>query len=255
VLDVFVESSVPIGAGLSSSAALEVALLRALRALQGVAIDDVSLALMAHRAELTYAGVRCGVMDPMAVSLANGRDMLLLDCRSLDHRLLPLPADSEVAVLDSGVPRSLARTGYNARRGECEQAARLLGAQALRDVADPAEVESLPEPLRRRARHVITENRRVQRAAAGVGAGEFGELMNASHESLRVDFEVSVPALDRLVVLLQGHPSVHGARLTGAGFGGACVALCRGGTARGAGEESLREYNRGEERGRLLVPP
>ncbi len=133
--------------------------------------------------------------------------------------------------MDSGIRRTLAGSKYNDRRAECEAAARLLGVRALRDIGDASAVESLPQPLRRRARHVVTENNRVLRALDTPAAGEFGKLMNASHLSLRDDYEVSIPQLDRLAELLQQQPAVHGARLTGAGFGGACVALCRAGEA------------------------
>jgi galactokinase len=180
--------------------------------------------------------------------------MLFLDTRTLERRLLPMPAGTELLVLDSGLSRSLAASGYNERRAQCEQAAAMLGVPALRDVGDMRAVESLPEPLRRRARHVVTENARVLRAAAGIEAAEFGRLMNESHASLRDDYEVSVPPLDRLVALLQDQQDVYGARLTGAGFGGACVALCRAGRASTVAERVLRDYAAEGHAGRQLVP-
>jgi galactokinase len=248
-----IRSTVPIGAGLSSSAALEVAVLRALRELLGFALDDVQLALTAQRAESHYVGVRCGIMDQMASSLADTSHMVFLDTRTLERRRLPFPASSEIVVLDSGVPRSLESSGYNERRSECEAAARALGVAALRDVGDPAAAASLPAPLDRRARHVITENARVLAAAEGLSAERFGALMNASHASLRDDFEVSVEALDVLVEILQAHADVHGARLTGAGFGGACVALARAGTAADVKADALREFATRGYRGAALV--
>ncbi len=254
MLDIHVQSDVPMGVGLSSSAALEVATLRALRQLFGVDIDDVRIAQMAQRAEIEFAGVNCGIMDQMASSLADTGSMLFLDTRTLERRLVPMPAGTALLVLDSGLSRSLAASGYNERRAQCEQAAAALGVQALRDVEDVAAVEALPDPLRRRARHVVTENMRVLRAVEGVDAATFGELMNASHASLRDDYEVSVPPLDRLVELLQAHPDVHGARLTGAGFGGACVALCREGTASTVAERVLADYAAEGHAGRQLVP-
>ena len=254
-LDIHVSSDVPIGVGLSSSAALEVATLRALRRLLGARLDDVEIARMAQRAEILHAGVRCGIMDQMASSLADTERALFLDTRTLQTRLLDLPADTTVLVLDSGIERSLAGSGFNERRRQCEEAAAQLGVRSLRDVDDMAAVEALAEPWRRRARHVVTENARVLRAVQTMDAGAFGELMNASHASLRDDYEVSVPALDRLVALLQQQPAVFGARLTGAGFGGACVALCASDRARDAAETVLAAYATSGGVGRLLSPP
>jgi galactokinase len=254
-LDIHVASDVPIGVGLSSSAALEVATLRALRSLLGARIDDVAIAQMAQRAEIEHAGVRCGIMDQMASSLADTEHALFLDTRSLQTRLLDLPPGTVVLVLDSGIERALAGSGFNQRRQECEEAAAQLGVSSLRDVDDIARVESLPEPWRRRARHVVSENARVLEAVQSASAARFGELMNASHASLRDDYEVSVPALDRLVTLLQAQPAVHGARLTGAGFGGACVALCVADQAREVAEAVLADYARTGESGRVLAPP
>jgi galactokinase len=254
-LDIHISSSIPIGVGLSSSAALEVATLRALRQLFNLPLDDVAIAQLAQRAEIRYAGVNCGIMDQMASSLADTRSLLFLDTRTLQRRLLPLPARAEILVIDSGVARSLAASKYNERRAECEQAARLLGLRALRDATDTAAIETLPQPLRRRARHVVSENNRVLRAVESIDGASFGELMNASHTSLRDDYEVSIRQLDRLVELLQIQCAVHGARLTGAGFGGACIALCVEGEARAVGERVLEEYNTAAQLGRILVPP
>lgn len=252
-LQIQVRSNVPMGVGLSSSAALEVATLRALRKLTAAPWDDVRIAQMAQRAEVEYAGVRCGIMDQMASSLAGSTQALWLDTRSLERRLVPLPGGSEILVLHSGIERALAASGYNARRSECERAAVLLGVASLRDVTDAAAAQQLPEPLRQRVRHVLSENARVLQAV-GAGAREFGELMNASHASLRDDYEVSHPQVDRLVARLQAHPEVHGARITGGGFGGACVALCRAGTPRAVAERVLADGVRDNPRARRLVP-
>jgi galactokinase len=254
-LNIHISSLIPIGVGLSSSAALEVASLRALRQLFRLTLDDVSIAQLGQRAEIRYAGVNCGIMDQMASSLADTRSMLFLDTRTLQRRVLPVPARAGILVINSGVARSLASSKYNERRAECEQAARLLGVKALRDVSDAAALEKLPQPLRRRARHVVSENDRVLRAVELTDAASFGELMNASHSSLRDDYEVSIRQLDRLVELLQDQSAVHGARLTGAGFGGACVALCVEGESRAIGERVLEEYNTTAQQGRILVPP
>jgi galactokinase len=253
-LRVYASTELPVGSGLSSSAALEVAMLRALRQLFGFEFADVRLAQLAQRAEIEYARVNCGIMDQMAASLADRDHMLFIDARSLEYRLAPLPADSELIVIDTGVTRKLAASKYNERRAECEDAAQRLGVRALRDVSDPAAVESLPAPLRQRARHVVQENLRVLEAAAGVSAARFGALMDASHASLRDDYEVSIPELDQLSAALRAAPGVYGARLTGAGFGGACVALCRAGDAQAAAARALSEYNKGGLQGRILIP-
>lgn len=252
-INIFVTSSVPIGSGLSSSAALEVATLRGLRSLLHLNLNDVQIAQLGQQAEIQYAGVSCGILDQMASSLADTEHMLFLDTRTLDRQILPFPTGAEIVVIDSGVTRSLASSGYNQRRAECELAAHQLGVKALRDVGDPQTVEMLPDPLRQRARHVITENNRVLKAVAGVSAQVFGELMNASHVSLRDDYEVSVPALDTLVDLLQNTPGVFGARLTGAGFGGACVALVMVGEARAIAQTVLDRYNSTGYNGHTLV--
>ncbi|NML62906.1 galactokinase [Massilia sp. RP-1-19] len=253
-LRMHVTSNLPLGTGLSSSAALEVATLRTLRALLGFALDDRSLALIAQQSEIQYAGVNCGIMDQMASSLADSEHMLFLDARTLEARLLPIPAGSELLVIDSGMPRTLAASAYNVRRAECEAAAKALGVAALRDVADVADVERLAAPLRQRARHVVSENNRVLEASRGVSAERFGELMNASHFSLRDDYEVSIPELDELCELLRAAAGVHGARLTGAGFGGAVVALCRTGGGAQAGASVVERFNASGRKAALLLP-
>jgi galactokinase len=249
---VAVESEVPIGTGLSSSAALEVAVLRALRAMHGLELDDVIIARLAQRAEIEFAGVNCGIMDQMAVSVGEPGALLFLDTRSLESRRVPFPAGTEIAVFDSGVPRSLATSGYNQRRQQCEQAAAGLGVESLRDVEDLRRVDELPELLRRRARHVFTENRRVIEAASGVTAATFGRLMLESQRSLRDDFEVSIDALDVLVECLQQQADVFGCKLTGAGFGGACVALVAAGSGPSVKPQVLAEFARRGHYGRVL---
>ncbi|WP_287127690.1 galactokinase [Candidatus Cyanaurora vandensis] len=253
-LAVYVTSTVPIGSGLSSSAALEIAMLRAMRELLDLKIDDVKLAQLGQQAEIQYAGVACGIMDQMASSLATTGRMLFLDTRTLERRVLPFPPESEILVLDSGIPRTLAGSGYNQRRKECERAAAQLGVKALRDITNPALAQALPHPLNLRARHVITENNRVLNAAQGISAPQFGELMNSSHASLRDDYQVSVPGLDILVNLLQHSPGVYGARLTGAGFGGACVALVQPNQAPTIAQQVLAQYAKVGYQGKLLVP-
>ncbi|WP_413172115.1 galactokinase [Anabaena azotica] len=251
-LNVYVKSSVPMGAGLSSSAALEVATLRAIRQLLDLPIDDVEIAQLAQQAEIHYAGVQCGIMDQMASSLADTKHILFLDTRTLERRVLPFPDKTTILIIDSGVPRALATSGYNQRRAECQQGAHLLGVHALRDITVAKVTEKLPEPLNRRARHVVTENNRVLEVLQGVTPERFGELMNASHASLRDDYEVSVPALDTLVEILQKTPGVFGARLTGAGFGGACVALVALGEEKAIATHALEQYNYAGYTGQIL---
>jgi galactokinase len=252
-----VHSDVPIEAGLSSSAALEVAVLRALRQMLGLELDDVQIALHAQQAEIRYAGVQCGIMDQMAASLADTEHMLFLDTRTLDRRLLAFPQNAELIVIHSGVARTLATSQYNQRYNECREAARLLGVAALRDVTDVKALDTLPALLQKRARHVVTENARVlQAVTAGQDAHIFGELMNASHASLKDDYEVSIPALDTLCELLRAAPGVYGARLTGAGFGGACISLCRQGRAREIAGGVTAQYNHGrtQQLANVLLP-
>lgn len=252
-LDMHIRSTVPIGAGLSSSAALEVATLRALCALMEIQADGVLIAQMAQRAEVRYANVKCGIMDQMASSLAMESMMLFLDTRTLDQQLIPVPPFSELLVLHSGVERSLAATAYNQRREECRQAAQRIGIESLRD-ATLESIAGLPEPLGRRVRHVITENARVLAAVKSGQASRLGELMNGSHRSLRDDYEVSTNQLNILVRFLQDHPSVFGAKLTGAGFGGACVALCHADSALSVAGTVLEQYAGLGGAGYLLAP-
>ena len=254
-INLYITSNVPIGAGLSSSAALEIATLRGMRALLNLPLDDVRLAQIGQLAEIRYAGLNCGIMDQMASSLADTNTMLFIDTRSLEYRPVPFPAGTEILVIDSGESHNLAAgSGYNKRRAECEESARILGVKALRDITDPKAVAVLPEPLRRRSRHVVTENNRVLEAVKSLPAERFGELMNASHASQRDDYEVSTPAVDALATILQSIPGVFGARLTGGGFGGACVALVKSGKAGVIASEAINRYQRAGYTGRVLVP-
>jgi galactokinase len=253
--DAAISSHVPVGAGLSSSAALEVALLRGLRSLIGFALDDVTIAQLGRKAENEFVGAPVGIMDQMASSLADATTALFLDTRTLAFERVPLPADAEILVIDSGVPHDHAAGNYGMRRAEVEQATAALRVKELRDVDDPAACASLPDPIGRRARHVVTENARVLAAVRAMREGDLaalGKLMDASHASLRDDFQVTVPDVDRLVDLAQADPDVIGARMTGGGFGGAIVALVKHGTGALAGARIVEAYGR---RGRVLVPP
>jgi galactokinase len=234
--DAYVESSVPLGAGLASSAAFEVALLRALRAALAWELPGLELAKLARFGENHLVGVPVGIMDPVACVLAELGSALFLDTRTLAHRSLPLPAGTELVVIDSGIHHELASNEYRQRRDECAAAAEALGVRELRDVTDPqrAALEGLPPPLAARARHVVDENARVLRAVDALERDDprlLGQLFNASHASLRDDFAVSTPELDAIVDSAQAHEDVFGARMTGGGFGGAVVCLVCAGRA------------------------
>lgn len=222
-----VRSTLPAGAGLSSSAALEVAVALALGA---PAEDPVALARLCQQAEQRATGVPCGIMDQLTSAAGVARHALLIDCDSLTVEPVPVPDRAEIVVVHSGEERALASSAYGTRRAEVEVAEVEVG--PLREaVVD--ELSTIADPVaRRRARHVVTEIDRVRSAAAALASANlewFGELMVASHASLRDDFAVSTPALDRLVDQLMATPGVWGARLTGAGFGGCVVAVCEPG--------------------------
>jgi galactokinase len=215
-----IESDVPRGAGLSSSASLEVAVGRALSELGGE-----ELALLCQRAENEFVGVQSGIMDQFAVTLGRAGHALLLDCRDLTYRHIPIPGGVAIVVCDSHVRRSLTDSGYNTRRAECERAAAQLGLTSLRD-ATLEQVARLP-----RARHVVSENERTLRAAAALESGDcvtFGELMDASHASMRDDFEIVPPELDALAAATRAVDGCYGSRLTGGGFGGCTVSVVDG---------------------------
>lgn len=259
--DVLVDGNVPQGAGLSSSASIEVAVGYAFLDLSRRAaggewipgnqidentagekrigehrIDRTGLALLCQRAENDFVGARCGIMDQFIASHGERGHALLLDCRSLEHRLLPLPDDVSLVICNTMVKHSHAGGEYNRRRAECEAGVRglskyLPNVRALRDVTlDDLEAygRDLPEVVQRRCRHVIKENARVLEAAAALELGDlqaFGKLMLESHRSLRDDFEVSSDELDRMVELAEKVDGVYGTRMTGGGFGGCTIAL------------------------------
>jgi galactokinase len=225
-IDGVIDSTVPSGTGLSSSAALEVAVALAVR---DEPMDAVALARVCQRAENVHVGVRSGIMDQLASVAARRGSALFIDCRTLETAEVAIPADLRLLVVDSGQRRQLARGDYNRRRQECEEAARLLGVAALRDATeDQVAGAVLPPVLAARARHVVTENARVLAAVEAFGAGDrdrIRELFAASHASLATDFAVSTPALDTLVELAARTDGVVAARMTGAGFGGCTVNL------------------------------
>ena len=245
-----IAGDVPRGAGLSSSAALEVAVARALLALAGRALPDLELARLCRRAEVEKVGVACGIMDQCAAILGRAGHAVLLDCRSLDYQRIPVPPGVALVVCDSGTRRNLQDSAFNQRFRECREASERLGVASLRDV--PVEhleerLQSLPEPLRRRARHVVREIDRTVRAARALEQGDLtalGRHMDASHTGLRDDYQVSTAELDALVGIARAIPGVYGSRMSGAGFGGCTLSLVSE-TALPEFPERVREGYRG----------
>jgi galactokinase len=226
--DLTIRGDVPRGRGLSSSAALEVSVCLALLGIAGQPVGDrVALARICSRVEREWVGAQTGLLDQLASLQSSEGNALRIDFRTLECRDVPLRLGGHRFVaVDSGESRSLQSSGYNARREECAEACRLLGVESLRD-ATAADAGSLPSPLNRRVRHVIYENARVDAAVAALTAGDMdrlGELLNASHASLRDDYEISTPAVDATVARLREHGAL-GARIVGGGFGGSVLAL------------------------------
>ncbi|MEA2174210.1 MAG: galactokinase [Blastocatellia bacterium] len=254
--DLMIDSDVPVGAGLSSSAALEVSVGLALLSIAGEEMDRVSLALAGQRAEHVYVGTMCGIMDQFVAALGEEGHALLIDCRALTAVPLPLDTSSMVvAICDTNVKHALASSEYNTRRAECERGVQILsealpGIRALRDVSVDdflKHEERLPEPVRRRCRHVVTEDARTLAAAEALRAGELekmGQLMVLSHASLRDDYEVSCRELDIMVEIALKVEGVAGARMTGGGFGGSTVNLVRRDALEEFREAIEREYNK-----------
>lgn len=255
--DLYLRSELPLGGGLASSAALEIALVRVLTQLFGLRVDAREAAAVGHAAENALVGARTGVMDQLAVSRGRHGEALLIDCRTLATQSVRLPRGIEIAVIDSGVRHSLADGAYNRRREECERAAMTLAVEHLRDVASgDARLARLPEPLGRRAAHVTSENARVLAAVDALRAGDgaaLGALLDASHESLARDFEVSTPQLDRLAALARAEGAL-GARLTGAGFGGSLLALTSAGCARAVVQRTVDRFNGEGGAAAVLLP-
>lgn len=223
-------SDVAVGAGLSSSAALELAVARGFAAVSAWEWDPLSAARWARRAENEWVGVATGIMDQLVGAKGRQGHAILIDCRSLAVEAIPLPPGVAVMVIDSGTRRQLVDSAYNERRAQCEAASVVLGVPALRDtnLVNVEKARHLMDPTTfRRARHVVTENARTLEAAGALRSADpvaLGRLMDQSHQSLRDDFEVSTPALDRLVQISKNAGAL-GARMTGAGFGGCVVAL------------------------------
>jgi galactokinase len=232
-VDLALAGDVPQGAGLSSSASLEVAVTQAFKTLQGFTdLSPTDMALIAQRAENQFVGCNCGIMDQLVSARGEVGSALLIDCRSFSTRSVALPPDLAVMIVHSRIRRGLVGSEYNTRRLQCEAAAKHYGEKALRDVSLArleADAGELDATVLRRARHIVTENQRTLDAAEALLAGDLrrmGVLMAASHDSMRDDFEITVPAMDHLVSVLQtAVGEVGGARMTGGGFGGCAVAL------------------------------
>jgi galactokinase len=234
--NLYIRSEVPLGAGLSSSAALEVAVGYALLRGSGYDIEPVQLALLCQRAENEFVGARCGIMDQFTACHGQIGKALMLDCRSLEYCPLDMPDNVALVICNTKVKHELANSKYNLRRAECEEAVRLLAealphVRALRDL-NSRELEQhrgrLTPTLYKRARHVVTENERVKSSAAALeqrDIGTFGELMRASHRSLRDDYQVSCTELEVMIEIADRHRGVYGSRLTGGGFGGCTISL------------------------------
>ena len=254
-MDAVLSGNVPRGSGLSSSAAVEVGAAHAFLAAAGELsrLNGPEIARAAQRAENEYVGVNCGIMDQFISVLGRENHALLIDCRSLTYELIPMPADAALVIGNTRASRSLASSAYNERRQECETGVAMLepvlpGIRALRDVSS-AQLEEhkglLPVTIYRRCRHIVTENERVLQTVEAFRRNDLatvGQLMNASHESLRDDYAVSSDALDAMVDAMRSVPGCYGARLTGAGFGGCAVALVEPGAEQAMADAIFEQY-------------
>jgi len=251
--NLLVESEVPIGAGLSSSAALEVACALALMELNEIALPKVEVARLCQRSENTFIGARVGIMDQFVSCLGKAGHALLLDCRSLEFELIPIPDGVRMVVCNTMVKHQHAGGEYNRRREECEEGVRMLTKwypeiRALRDVSSDQLAEhekDIPEKIFKRCRHVVEENARVQEGGRRLRAGDldgFGELMRQSHRSLRDLYEVSCRELDLMVEHAEGLPGYYGGRMTGGGFGGCTLNLVESAKVKEFGEVVSSRY-------------
>lgn len=243
-----IASNLPVGAGLSSSAAIEVATLRAAGALVGKTLDPVELATVARSVEKDFVGMPCGIMDQFAVSVGTTGNALFLDTRRLKHQPAPLPEGYRFLVIHSGVSHKLTDDGYATRVAECTAACAALDVEMLSDLgtSDLPRIAQIEAPLNKRARHIVTENQRVLDAVDALSQGDaahFARLMNESHDSQRDDYDVSVAEVDELVAGATAAGAL-GARLTGGGFGGSIVALVAGDRVKEVGDQIASGFPR-----------
>jgi galactokinase len=228
--DAVIYGDVPIGAGLSSSASIEVATAKAMITASGLNVTDTEMAQICQRAENQWMGVSCGIMDQMISVFGKAGHALFIDCRSLETKFVKMPSETAIIVMDTATRRELLESRYNDRRRECEEAAQRFGKPFLRDVSieDFFAAPAMKPTVKSRAKHVIFENERAEQAASELRASAeaLGELMNQSHDSLRDDFEVSSKSLDTMVEIARQHKA-YGARMTGAGFAGCAIALVK----------------------------
>lgn len=231
-VDFAISGNVPQGAGLSSSASLEVAIGKMFQVLFGLPLDGKQIALIGQEAENQFVGCNCGIMDQLISSLGQAQHALLIDCRSLEVSPVSIPEDLAVVIINSNIKRGLVDSEYNTRRKQCEAAAKALGVKALRDASlvDLSQIQAMLDPIvYKRAHHVITENERTLKAAHALANEDYpllSKLMAESHNSMRDDFQITVPAIDYLVNIVQGViGNQGGVRMTGGGFGGCVVAL------------------------------
>jgi galactokinase len=254
--DLVVSTDVPLGSGLSSSAALEVSSAHALLTASGLHFEPIAVAKICQRAENDYVGMRCGIMDQYVSACGVAGAALLIDCRTLESRNVPIAPNLRLLVANSGVRHQHAGGEYNARREACEEGVRLLKPalgpiKALRDVTPEvleANRKRLPELIYRRCRHIVTENARVLEAERALIAGDFaacGAAMNASHASMRDDFEITCPEVDFLAELARATPGVFGSRMTGGGFGGCTVSLVEAGAVKRVSQILIDGYRVG----------
>jgi galactokinase len=247
--DVWVDSSVPVGSGLSSSAALQVALFNALFKMCGISSESfAAIPRLAQRVERKFLGANVGLMDQMVIHHARAGEAMFLDIQSMKFESIPIPDTVDWVVIDSGVPHEHAGGDYNTRVKECLHACQELGVENLRacGLDDLPRIQRLAEPLRRRAKHVVTENARVLAAVEAIKNRAWktlGQLMVESHESQRDDYRVSIAAIDTLVEIALRLPRVLGARLTGGGFGGSIIVLAEQGVGKEVGRKIVEEFS------------